>query len=315
MPRRSIRLRFIRATAKHPPMVARAARLVAALLLALMAPACMADSAGAITHIRSTPALWRVADEDTTIYLFGTIHALPPGVQWYRGKVAKAFESADELVTEIDPSEAAAMQSEVVAMGTLPQGQTLRELMTPEDRAEYEAALSQLGLPVNALDRYEPWYASINLSMLPLLNSGYGPDSGVEYVLTEKAAGKQRAALETVQFQIGLFDSMPMDKQLEYLDETIEGLPNLGSMLDRMIRDWLKGDAEALAILMNDQMGDAEIYDRLLVARNVRWADWINRRLDQPGSVFIAVGAGHLAGPGSVQQQLKARGIEVDRVR
>ena len=31
------------------------------------------------------PALWKVADKDTTIYLFGTVHALPKDVPWMRG--------------------------------------------------------------------------------------------------------------------------------------------------------------------------------------------------------------------------------------
>jgi uncharacterized protein YbaP (TraB family) len=260
------------------------------------------------------PALWKVADDDTTIYLFGTIHALPPGVEWFDGHVAQAFDGSAELVTEIDPATAGAAQAEVLAMATLPSGQSLRALMTPENRTEYEAALAAMGLPPAALDRYEPWYATINLAMLPLLRDGYGPDSGVEYVLTGKAANKRRAALETVQFQIGLFDTLPLDKQLEYLDETVEGLPRMSAMLGEMVRDWLAGDADALALLMNDELSDAAIYDRLLVGRNVKWAEWIDDRLDRPGAVFVAVGAGHLAGPGSVQDQLAARGIAVSRV-
>lgn len=296
-------------------MAARIARLVAAFVLALLAPACAWDSVASTAGSRSGPALWKVADEDTTIYLFGTIHALPPGIEWFNGPVAEAFESSEELVTEIDPSKASGIQDEILDIAMLPEGRSLRDLMNAEDRAEYEAALTELGLPVNALDRYEPWYATINLAMLPLLKDGYGPDTGVEYVLTEKAANKLHGALETVEFQLGLFDSMPMDKQLEYLDETVEGLPNMSAMLDQMVDNWLSGDADALALVMNNQMSDDEIYDRLLVARNVKWAEWIHQRLDQPGSVFIAVGAGHLAGRGSVQEQLKTHGITVTRVK
>ena len=47
------------------------------------------------------PALWKVADDDTTVYLFGTIHALPEGKDWYSGTIAKAFDASGELVTEI----------------------------------------------------------------------------------------------------------------------------------------------------------------------------------------------------------------------
>lgn len=299
-------------------MVARLARLVAAAALALVAPACapepVASASSPPLAAPSGPALWKVADDDTTIYLFGTIHALPKGIEWFDGRIAQAFDGSAELVTEIDPAEAAGLQGEIMALAILPPGETLRDKMTAENRAEYEAAMTEVGLPVDALDRYEPWYATINLALLPLLQDGYGPDSGVEAVLTAKAGDKARGSLETVQFQIGLFDSLPIDKQLEYLDETVEGLPELSNMLGEMVADWLAGDADALAILMNDEMSDAEIYDRLLVGRNRNWAAWIDERLKQPGAVFIAVGAGHLAGKGSVQEQLAARGIAVTRI-
>lgn len=291
-------------------MIAGISRLVAAVALLLAAPAWAEPAA---VHAGG-PALWKVADEDTTIYLFGTIHALPKGLEWFEGPVADAFASSSELVTEIDPASAASVSNEIAAMAALPKGQTVRALMTPESRTNYEAALASLGLPANALDTFEPWYATINLSMLPLLRDGYGPDSGAEFVLISKAAGKRRGALETVQFQIGLFDTLPMAKQLEFLDETVEGLPELSTMLDAMVADWLAGDADGLAILMNEDMDDTEIYDRLLVGRNVKWAEWIDHRLDQPGTLFVAVGAGHLAGKGSVQDQLAKRGLAVTRV-
>jgi uncharacterized protein YbaP (TraB family) len=82
------------------------------------------------------PALWKVADEDTTIYLFGTVHALPPGVPWYRDKVAVAFEESKELITEIVDEDQAAVQKAVMATAVLPAGKTLRGMMTPEERAK-----------------------------------------------------------------------------------------------------------------------------------------------------------------------------------
>ncbi|MCX7676523.1 MAG: TraB/GumN family protein, partial [Alteraurantiacibacter sp.] len=59
---------------------------------------------------------------------------------------------------------------------------------------------------------------------------------------------------------------------------------------------------------------DGYLYDRLLIQRNANWVRWIERRLEQPGTVFVAVGAGHLAGPGSVQDQLQERGHVVSRI-
>jgi uncharacterized protein YbaP (TraB family) len=260
------------------------------------------------------PALWKVADADTTIYLFGTVHALPKDKQWYDGRIARAFEGADELVTEIDVADLGSSAQALASEGTLPQGQSLRDLMTGEDRQKFEAALVSLGLPVEALDRYEPWFAAMTLSLLPLLRSGYATQSGVESSLDGRAGAKRRDALETVEQQVALFDELPQDAQLAFLDETVENIPKATTTLDAMVAEWLKGDADALANLLNAELTDPVLKDRLLTSRNARWAGWIENRLAQPGTVFIAVGAGHLAGAGSVQDQLKARGVRVKRI-
>ncbi|MEO6041852.1 MAG: TraB/GumN family protein, partial [Croceibacterium sp.] len=92
------------------------------------------------------PALWKVSDADTTIYLFGTVHALPKEQKWYDARIARAFASADEMVTEIDVASATGSAQALAAKGMLPAGQMLRPLMAPADRQQYEAALVSLGL-------------------------------------------------------------------------------------------------------------------------------------------------------------------------
>jgi len=137
----------------------------------------------------------------------------------------------------------------------------------------------------------------------------------VEMALGEKAgADKKRGALETIEQQIELFDGMPVDAQLSFLDQTVEQIPKASNTLDAMVAEWIEGDATELARLMNSELTDPVLRDRLLIQRNANWADWIKRRLDTPGTVFIAVGAGHLAGKGSVQDQLRQRHVKVKRV-
>lgn len=266
----------------------------------------------------ATPALWKVADEDTTIYLFGTVHALPDGIEWYHGPLAKALGSSEILVTEIEmnPEAMAATQQLVLAKGVLPEGQTLRDLLTEEQRAAYEAALAKVDLPAGAFDRFEPWYGAMMMTMLPLLKQGYSLDAGVEKVLETKAGdGMERGALETVDEQLSIFDNLPQDAQIAFLMETVEGLDEIKAMLDAMVAEWAEGDATELARLMNEGMTDPILAERLLYARNANWAKWIDERLDAPGAVFIAVGAGHLAGEQSVQDKLAELGIEAARVQ
>lgn len=261
------------------------------------------------------PALWQVSDGDTTIYLFGTVHALPKDKNWYDSRIERAFNASEELVTEIDMGNAAATSRALEAQALLPEGQTLRAMMTPDNRMEYEAALVTLGVPVETLDRYEPWFAAMTLALLPLLRAGYDTQSGVEASLGGRAGeGKKRGALETVDQQIAIFDGLPVETQLSFLDQTVEKIGEASVSLDAMVAEWIEGDAVELARLMNSELTNPELRDRLLIHRNANWADWIKRRLDQPGTVFIAVGAGHLAGEGSVQDQLRKRRVKVKRI-
>lgn len=260
------------------------------------------------------PALWVVRDEDTTIYLFGTVHVLPEGVDWYDARIAAALSSADELVTELNMDDPEAISGSIIAAAPLPEGQNLREMMTPENRVEFEAALTRIGLPPNALDRYEPWYAAIVLSLGPLQNAGFDPATGVENALAERAAGKRHDALETIEQQVQMFDGMEMEHQLNYVDEAAEGVADVLTTVETMVSQWRAGEVDKLGQTLNDDMDDAYLVNRLLINRNMNWAGWIERRLAQPGRVFVAVGAGHLAGEGSVQDQLRNRGLTVTRI-
>lgn len=267
--------------------------------------------------VKAKPALWKVSDRDTTIYLFGTVHVLPEGIEWFDKRIAKAFDASDLLVTEIRMDKAG--EAELVKLtqskGLLPPGTTLRSLLTPDQVATYSAAMAKIGFPPEAFDPLKPWLAGLTLGLLPLTQQGYSPESGVEKVLLARAPQKQTGALETAEFQLGIFDGMTREAQIAFLIEAADGVDEVKPTLDRMVAEWAKGDAEALAAVMNDGMSDPAVAEALLYSRNANWAEWIDTRLDTPGTVFIAVGAGHLAGDKSVQVFLRERGIKTKRVK
>jgi len=285
-------------------------------LLALAMPACAPVDArpAHAAPAYEGPAIWKVADKDTTIYLFGTFHALPKDANWFSGPVERAYEASNELVTEIPEDDVAGDAKAIAARALLPDGKSLRDMMTPADRLKFEEALVGLGLPIEAMDRFEPWYAAMTMTLLPAMNAGYDPKAGAEAKLTSAAEGKRKAALETVQQQIDLFDGLPVEAQLAFLRETIESNAKAKATLDAMVAQWLKGDADGLALLLNDELDDPVLYKRLLTDRNAHWAQWIDQRLKSPGTVFVAVGAGHLAGQQSVIEQLKAMKLTATRV-
>ncbi len=266
---------------------------------------------------QNSPALWKVTDEDTTVYLFGTVHALPADLAWLNDDISAALASSESLVTEItmDETITAEMQRLVSTKGVLPQGTTLRSLMDDDQRQTYETAMTKLGLPVAGFDQFEPWYAGMLMSMLPLIQQGYSPESGVEKVLLQQAGTIRRSSLETLDFQISLFDELPQASQIAFLTETADNVDEIKTQLDLMVAEWLEGDADGLAALMNEAMTDPVLADKLLYMRNRNWANWIKGRMEAPGTIFIAVGAGHLAGEQSVQDALEELGMEAIRVQ
>lgn len=263
------------------------------------------------------PALWKVSDADTTIYLFGTIHLLPEGIEWYHGPVATAFEQSSQLVTEIPEVNEGETVSLMLKHGTLQQGRTLRGMMFADQKTKYEAAMTGLGLPPAAFDRYKPWFAAMALAILPLQRKGYALENGIEAQLDKrnKALGRPRIGLETLDFQLGIFNGFSPEVQMAYLFGVIDALPSITQEIDKMVGSWSKGDAEALALTLNAESDDPALYEALLTGRNRTWAAWVDQRLDQPGTVFVAVGAGHLGGKGSVQDFLDDRGIKTVRVQ
>lgn len=267
--------------------------------------------------VDADPALWVVKDKDTTIYLFGTIHVLKPGMSWFDDGVKKAFDSSDELVLEMVQPDQATMQNIVLSKAYSLTGPTLIERLPETDRSGYLNAMHSLGIPPAAFDRAQPWFAATNLSLLPLMKLGYDPKSGPETVLTEAAATEKKAieGLETPEQQIGYLAGLPEKVQLAFLESTLKDLPKTEETMNGMVSAWSRGDPDALAKFMNDGLDDSpELAKTLLFDRNARWAQWIKARLDKPGTVFIAVGAGHLAGQQSVIDQLKTLNIKAKRV-
>lgn len=266
------------------------------------------------------PVLWSLADDDTTIYFFGTVHLLRPGLEWRTDEIDAAIVSADKLVFEVDMhSEAAqrAVATDFLTRGMFDDGRTLQAVLPDEEEAVIAEAFDSIGVPLLAMNTFEPWMASLNLGVLNLQKGGYDPNSGVENVLYAEgsSAGKAFGYLETIDKQADAFDLLPEDVQISMLYETALMLDESTAMLDSLVDEWAEGDIAGLAALGADPgavgMTDAA-YQSILVTRNKAWVPQIEAMLEAPGTVFIAVGAAHFAGPDSVITMLRDKGYEIE---
>jgi uncharacterized protein YbaP (TraB family) len=153
-----------------------------------------------------SPAMWTLSDEDTTIHIFGTVHLLRPDLVWRTEAFDQALTSADKIVFEVDmKSEEAQRQiaTDFLARGMYQDGRTLKQVLEEDDEAVISAAFDSIGIPLDAMNTFEPWMASINLGVMKLVNDGYDPESGVEMVIEAEAeaAGKSFGYLETISQQ------------------------------------------------------------------------------------------------------------------
>ena len=280
-------------------------RLLALLFVLIAAP------------LSAAPALWKLSDGDTIIYLFGTIHMLPGGETWQSGPVKAAFDTADTLVLEVllptDPREIATTMYRRGIGTNLP---PVLDRLPPERKGALAAALRDSGIPDTWLPNMETWLISLTLASAQLARQDIAAAQGVETQLRAVAGIKKLIGLETLDQQFALFDTLSEADQRALLDATVGEMPTLRTQVNDILAAWRSGDTDRLANLLNaDLRATPGIAKALLTDRNARWADWIQTRMAAPGTVFLAVGAGHLAGPSSVQAMLAKRGLKAARVR
>lgn len=300
-------------------MLKKITRLWAAVGLALTGCAAQPDaqSAGAAAALR--PAMWKVSDADTTLYLFGTIHLLPEGRTWRTAAFEQALAASDELVLEVaNVDDPVAGAGAMMKLGMSPNLPPLRERVPEAKRAALDAMIKDAEVPAAALDRMETWAASIVLLGVSFQRMGLDPKLGVESAITGpfKASGKPVRGLETIEEQFGFFDTLSEAQQRTFLEGVLESPEEAKKQFNAMLTAWARGDQAGLAAAFEDEQNlTPELREVLLTRRNAKWAKWLDERMDRPGTAFVAVGAGHLAGKGSVQEMLGKYGHKAQRVQ
>ncbi len=266
-----------------------------------------------------SPAIWSFSDDDTTVYLFGTVHLLKPETEWRSEEIDAAFNAADTVYFEADvQSEAAGLEAlQVIGeYGVYKDGGSLSAALDDDEEREVAEAAAMLGVSMSALEPNKPWWAGVQLAQVQIISQGYAPDSGVEVVLSRdaQAQGKAFGYFESVREQLLFFGEMPEEDQIEFLVSGAEQIEEDPRMLDRLVVDWAEGDVAGIADAMSEPeaLGSDLLYERLIVQRNQNWVPKIEALLDEPGVKFVAVGAAHLAGDDSVVAMLRAKGYQIE---
>lgn len=291
-----------------------------ALVLLFLAGCQTASLKSAGTRVNAWPALWLAQDDDSKIYLFGSIHVLPQGVRWYTPAIATAFEEADELVIEskADAINEQAMNRYIRARALLPEGQTLDDLLSAADYAKVQELARLLQLDEYAVSRMQPWFLRIVLANEIFEQSGMQRTLGVDTLFEQTAIGNNMkiSSLETPQEAMMTLAEYPLEVQLQQLSEAINDPPddNRQDNLGGLLVSWATGDTERNARLIADSMSPLT-YRNVVVKRNEKWLPRLERYFSKPQQTMVVVGNAHLVGKGNMIDMLKRRGYEVSRIQ
>jgi len=288
-------------------------RTTLALFLTVLLPITAPAESPTTTTSGTLPLYGITLPNGETLYIFGSIHLLPPEAYPLPRAVEDAFEASSVVVMETDMAalESPQMVARILELGMFHDNTTLKTFLSPEAYEQYTAFLTEMGLPTLLFEKYKPWLVGITLSVQAMQKAGFRPEFGIEqhFARRAKALDKPMAHLEEPDFQIELLANLDEGQEEEYLLQTLDELHRIPAMMDEMVASWRNGQMDALAVIINESLEEhPAIAEKLLYARNRDWARQIDAMIREGMPAFIIVGAGHLAGKENLIDLLQASG-------
>ncbi len=269
------------------------------------------------TLAAADPALWVLKDADSTIYLFGTVHAMKPEVSWHNPAIDAAFAKSSELWVEETGDEDQQAMAQLVGRYGLDPAHPLFDKLSLAQQHKLLMAAQKAHLDPAQINKLRPWLAAITLSVVPLFDAGYDPDKGIDRSLRTAAetSGKPIHAFETPEQQIHIFADLAPADELDALKQTLAEIDEGPAAITKLIDAWLAGDVREIDAEVSRDMRQQSpsLYQAVFLKRNAAWTKRIEAMLAGHGTSFIAVGAGHLAGADSVIALLARDGYQVTR--
>ncbi len=291
-------------------------------LLGLVLVACAGktpDSEPAPQALLPQPFMWHVAapDHPGTVYLLGSVH-LGDGQAPMDRTVFDAMDAADVIVMEADASNQQEVARVTQQLGLLPEGETLKDRVSPETYSEFSGRLEELGMEPASFDRLQPWLAGMGLVALRLQIQGYSPDMGVEKMVESHVTDEQEVRyMESVEDQIRLFADLPPKSQEALMMEGVRATgPEQKAVLDGISQAYAEGDLETMERLVFENMEeDPELRKTMFDERNEHFAEYIDGLLDEPKVFLVVMGSGHVVGEMGVPTLLDKMGHDVERMK
>lgn len=265
-----------------------------------------------------TGLLYRISGNglDKPSYVFGTVHLACRDEMFSAEKLRSYIGQTERLVLEVDmddPAEVAVLTGGLM----LSSGKSFRSELTPEQFEKVSSYLrSAIGMSAEQVQTFSPLALQVLIFSSPSI-LGCSPPSSHEMLLTDLAKESKRPVegLETAEFQVGIMQSIPIEKQAKMLYEMAVSPERVIKQFNELREAYRKQDSELLYEVASSQFGDyADLQAPLLDKRNEDWFPKVESMIKAKSS-FIAVGGAHLGGKTGLITMLRKKGYKVEAVR
>lgn len=265
------------------------------------------------------PALWKIESEGSTVYVFGSHHVLKSGTRWVPRAFETVMKEVDDFVFEVEPTKERMPEAQAFIddSGYLPEGVTLRNMLTEETRDSLRVLARRLRIDAEEMDRQRPWLALLTLSSAFYGQRAYSVVHGADVRILGYATWLEKPVhyLETPRQQLEFFAEAMEGAPVEGFEKVVTNLRQEPGAIIENIRDWRAGNVEATAMRLHEFFAHNPTAQRILLdERNASWAAEIEEMLSHGKTYFLTVGVGHLGGPGSVIDILCMNGWNVERI-
>lgn len=265
--------------------------------------------------------LWRITQPESTVYLFGSIHLADRSFYPLRANILEAFDQADHLVVEINlnANNAITIQEWIGEHGRYPQGQSIKQDLSPETYQQLSDYLSKQGMNLEAYENQKPGLLVTAITSLKMMQLGLSPAYGLDFFFLQRAENQKKNVLQLETFEQQLLMLIDMPNPDLLVQQTLSQLTSIEDFMDELIRAWKLGNEQKMNELMIEDEFEAHpefapIFDRLFTQRNIAMSKKIQGYLKKPGSYFVVVGAGHLVGKDSIIDLLEQQGHKAERL-
>ncbi|QBG47953.1 TraB/GumN family protein [Verrucomicrobia bacterium S94] len=263
--------------------------------------------------------LWKASSKKGTLYIQGSAHVLKADNYPLAPAIEQAYSNSTALVLEVDMGEMMSPQTQqlIMSMAMLEPSDTLKTLLTPETYEQLAAAAAEAGLPIAAVERFKPWFATLSLSLMKMKQMGLDENLGLDKYFYGKATadGKKVIGLESIDFQISLFDNLSHENPDDFVRRALIELTQLENDFNELIEAWESGDLRTLETLITKSFKDYPgQYRKFITNRNKAWAEKLSAMATRKETYMVVVGAGHLPGEEGLINLLRKKGLQVEQL-